>query len=303
MNHHKASTLHGAMSDDDQVLQSEAVKQACGLFCRYPPTKSLCDEEANDRLLVDHIMAIRSAIYAIHPYPCISMFRFLYPTIIRHPVYASTILPLLTTSTTSGSPSASNSPLFLDIGCCVGQVIRQLIVDGCNPRQLIGVDLHKEYLTYGYELFRDGPDSAHPLQSRLEAGDIFDPGFLLDLNGRVSVIHIASVLHLFSWDRQQDIAKRLDELLVGGSEGLIVGSQLGVKGGGELLLPEPQTRGPGVFRHDRKTFKHLWTSVGNGSWDVEVTEHAWDVDLKKHPIRLVREGEQVIVLSFVVRRR
>jgi SAM-dependent methyltransferase len=288
-------------NDEDQALQTQAIGQARKLFSKYPPTKGLCDESdkaAKDRLLTDHILKVRSAIYDVHPYPCISMFRFLYPTITQHPVYASTILPLLLSES-----SESSGPLFLDVGCCVGQVIRQLVVDGCKPTQLIGVDLYSEYITHGYDLFMDGPHSAYPLKSRLEAGNIFDPEFLVELNGRVTVIHIASVLHLFSWNRQQDIARRLDKLLVGRPECLIVGSQLGVRGGGELTPTEPRFRGSGVFRHDADTFKDLWTSVGSGNWDVEVIEHVWDVDLKKHPMKLAREGEEVIVLRFVVKRK
>ncbi|KIM34568.1 hypothetical protein M408DRAFT_325934 [Serendipita vermifera MAFF 305830] len=282
------------MSDEDVISQTRAVEQAHALFSQYLATKALCsDEAAKDRLLLNHILAIQSAIYAVHPYPCIAMFRFLYPTITQHPIYKTTILPLLTAKPSS---AAQTPPLFLDVGCCVGQVLRQLIVDGVDPTQLTGVDLYQDYLTHGYDLFMDGPDSEHPLKSRLEAGDIFDPIFIADLNGRVTVIHISSVFHLFSWDRQLAVAKRLDELLVNTDEGLIVGSQLGVQGGGELAESH-------VFRHDSKTFKHLWESVGDGKWDVEVAEHVWDVDLKKHPMKLAREGDVVIVLRFVVKRR
>lgn len=277
--------------DDDKSIQTRAIKQAHALFSQYPPTKYLCSNDvAEDRLLLEHILAVQSAIYAVHPYPCISMFRFLYPTINQFPTYKSTVLPLLATT-----PVTPSSRLFLDVGCCVGQVIRQLIVDGVEPTQLIGVDLHQEFITNGYDLFKDGPDSEYPLKSRLEAGDIFDPTFLADLDGKVTVIHISSVLHLFSWQKQVDVANRLDKLLASGEECLILGTQLGVQGGGPLAESQ-------VFRHDTKTFKHLWESVGNGKWDVKVVEHVWEVDLKKHPMRLAKEGDVVIVLHFVVRR-
>ena len=280
------------MSEDDQTSKSKAIEQARVLFSQYEPTKGLCSAEG--RLLLDHILAVQTAIYAIHPYPCISMFRFLYPTITQHPIYKSSILPLLSTPPSPDAPT--DLPLFLDVGCCVGQVIRQLVVDGIQPTQLIGADLHQAYITFGYDLFKDGPDSEYPLKSRLEAGDIFDPGFIADLNGHVTVIHIASVFHLFSWNGQLALARRLNKLLASGSESMIVGSQLGVKPGGELAESQ-------VFRQDAETFKHLWESVGDGKWDVDVVEHVWDVDLKKHPMKLAREGDVVLVLRFVVKRR
>jgi hypothetical protein len=95
-------------------------------FSQYPPTASLCGDD--DRLLKQHVLAIRAKAYAVHEYPCIAVGVFLDPTITRLWNYESEILPRLTGTSTSK---------LLDVGCCVGQVARRLVTDGINPKKSV----------------------------------------------------------------------------------------------------------------------------------------------------------------------
>lgn len=44
---------------------------------------------------------------------------------------------------------------FLDLGCCFGQEIRQLVFDGAPSANTYGSDLWSDFLSIGYELFKD----------------------------------------------------------------------------------------------------------------------------------------------------
>ena len=95
-------------------------------FSQYPPTASLCGDD--DRLLRQHVLAIRDKAYAVYTYPCIQVGMFLDPTITRLWNYESEILPRLTGTSTSK---------LLDVGCCVGQVARRLVTDGIDPKKSV----------------------------------------------------------------------------------------------------------------------------------------------------------------------
>jgi hypothetical protein len=174
------------------------------------------------------------------------------------------------------------------------QSLTSLVIYDNTYCSLIGVDLHPEFIQFGYELFRDGPESAHPLTARFEAGDIFNKDFLADLDGSVDIIHVALVLHLFPLEDQLAIANRFDELLDKQPGALIVGTELGVENAGEI-------RPGGIFRHSVETFKEFWCSIGNG-YEVDVREQKVNLDLNKIPMRLAKKGDSLVKLRFVVKR-
>jgi SAM-dependent methyltransferase len=257
---------------------------AIDLFSQYAPTADLCGDD--NRPLTQHVLEIRAKAYAVHEYPCIDMCAFLNATITGLWNYESEILPRVT------APSRAK---LLDVGCCFGQIARRLVVDGADPKNLIGADLHPEFIQFGYELFRDGPNSAHPLTARFETGDIFNKNFLADLDGSVDIIHVASVLHLFPMKDQLTVANRFDELLDKQPGALIVGTQLGVENAGEV-------RRGGIFRHNSETFKEFWCSIGDGKWEVDVREQKLNIDLDKYAMKLAEKGDSILLLNFVVKR-
>lgn len=95
---------------------------------------------------------------------------------------------------------------LLDAGCCFGQVLRQLVVDGAPPENLAGIDIDQKFIDLGFELFRD----KDRFESRFVVGDVLNSSSSLDqLDGQFDIVHAASFFHLFGWDDQIQIAQRL----------------------------------------------------------------------------------------------
>lgn len=169
---------------------------------------------------------------------------------------------------------------LLDIGCGLGQNLRQLVHAGVAPSRLLAVDLRWELLDLGFELFRD--------RERMEgggatflAGDVLqrdhdDNGGgckagLRELHGVASIIHAANLFHLFSWEKQVVAGIRVAKLLRSDAENaFIFGRQVGsLKAGART----PSTRSEESFLHDEATFQTLWDEVGQATgttWKVKM---------------------------------
>lgn len=279
---------------EDKVVPERTLDAARVLFSRYPPTKSLLVDDSDNSKLTEHILKYRKKAYATYSYPCIAFFMFLEAGIVESPIYSSIILPKL---------KAPSSALLLDVGCGFGQDIRYLVADGVEPQNLIGFDLHEEFIEFGYGLFRDGPDSEVPLKSTFFSGSIFDKESLAQFDGRVDIIHAASFLHLFSLEKQLKAASRLDTLLKQEAGALITGFQLGVENAGVLEAGDGASDdAAGVLRHNAETFKDFWELIGDGKWKVDVSETKLNIDLDQKPVRIALKGETVVMLRFVVTR-
>src|ERR1700744_4549081 len=94
---------------------------------------------------------------------------------------------------------------FLDLGCCVGQEIRQLVFDGAPSANTYGSDLWGDFFAVGYELFSD----KDKLQTTCIAADVFDDRSpLTKLTGKINIIYTGAFFHLFSLEEQEKIAAR-----------------------------------------------------------------------------------------------
>ena len=92
----------------------------------------------------------------------------------------------------------------MDLGCCFGQELRQLVVDGVPSEQLYRIDVDARFLDMGYDLFCD----RETLRSKLIATDVLaqreqtDASVTQDkalegIKGNVDVIWAGSFFHLF----------------------------------------------------------------------------------------------------------
>ena len=190
---------------------------------------------------------------------------------------------------------ADSSAALLDVGCCFGQDLRKLVVDGVNPSQLAGLDLKPEFNELGKRLFRDA-DTHH---IDFYARDIFDDGADWEpLWRRYDVIHITSFLHIWNWDDQVKAARRLVGFLKPKPGSLFVGSGIGSTVGGE----GPNLEGTGTnYRQSEESFARLWREVGN------ITGTKWGVKSRlqrfeptKPAEGQVREDQNMGVLTFEV---
>lgn len=157
---------------------------------------------------------------------------------------------------------------FLDLGCCLGQEIRQLVFDGAPSTNTYGSDLRGEFFPVGYELFKD----EDRLQTTFIAADVFDDSSpLVQLAGQINVIYTGAFFHLFSLPEQEKIALRLVQLLAPQPGSLIVGRQSGSEDSGEFSRAG-DTSGRKHFRHNPQSWKELWDRIG------DMTGTRWSVD-------------------------
>jgi len=194
---------------------------------------------------------------------------------------------------------------FLDLGCCLGQEIRQLVHDGAPATNTYGSDLWPGLMEVGYELFRD----RERLQTTFIAADVFDDASPLvgALAGGVDIVHAGAFFHLFGLEEQETAAMRVVQLLAPRPGSLVIGRQSGGEEAGEFSSSS-RAGGRKHFRHNPRSWKELWDRVGERTgtqWaveaDVRTTEYtlAADSEGKSEAIRQKMTGKG---LRFVVRR-
>ncbi|KAI9827480.1 MAG: hypothetical protein M1832_004830 [Thelocarpon impressellum] len=201
-----------------------------------------------------HISEVRDRAWNVWPYPCIGLFRFLDLGISSTPSYAEIIERLKSGQT------------LLDIGCCFGQEIRKLVSDGAPSENIYGADLHSEFIDAGYDLFQD----KGKIKTTFFSANITEPNSLPQLVGKLDMVWAGSFFHLFGWDDQIAVAKRIVELLKPQKGSVIFGRQAGNVTPGEI--PHEANAGGTMYRHDVSSFEKLWVEVGKQtgtSWQVK----------------------------------
>ncbi|KAG6014704.1 hypothetical protein E4U43_006241 [Claviceps pusilla] len=215
-----------------------------------------------------HILRAREDAWNSSRFPCIGRWKFLRLAEQNDPYYQQVLFRLKL----NGSSDA-----FLDLGCCVGVVLRQLRHDGVEGSQLFGIDLHAKFLDIGYDLFQD-QDS---LGATFVVGDMLDPeDTRLDVMlGKVTIIYAGSFFHLFNWNQQLCVGQRLVGFLKDGTKNaLIYGRQMGTRKPGERAIGNASP----PYLHDKHSFQRLWREIG------DLTKTNWVVDLE--PADVVLEG-------------
>lgn len=204
------------------------------------------------------------------PFPCIGQFRFLILALPHTPSYRSIVSRLR-------APSAK----FLDVGCCFGQDLRALAVEGVPGENLFGVELHGEYHALGHKLFCDDAEvitnvrgAKRPLGATLITADLFDllegdgmrgtAPALQPLLAQIDVLQASAFLHLFTWEKQIDAGVAIVHLMKGPGA-MVVGTQVGSQKPG--LYEQGR-----MYLHDVASFEKLWVEIGartTSEWNVE----------------------------------
>ncbi|OAV96564.1 hypothetical protein, variant [Puccinia triticina 1-1 BBBD Race 1] len=249
--------------------------------------------------LKKHIMKVRETAYAKFPYPCIWAFEFLKGKTTSHPFY---------THVKDKHHSDQHQKFFIDLGTFVGVDIRQVVKDGWNPNNVLGIDIHGEWRDLGHQLFNDRnealpfylgnilevdtlnnepsvePEARPPLELRGLKN-------LNQLKGRVSFISANQLFHLFSKEQQVELAKRCGQLLSHESGAAIFGTQLG--------LPEEKLEVYKLYLHSPTSWEKMWKDVLGEKIQVVVRlEKAEDT----HPYRSFESVQDVYWLYWSVAR-
>jgi SAM-dependent methyltransferase len=228
----------------------------------------------DDEALKQHILDVQAKAYKVAPYGCIYLFLFTRRKVSGQPAYHQVVR----------IGRERKNPIYLDVGCCFGSDIREVIHDGFPAARAIGIDLHHELWDLGHELFKSTPET---FPAHFVVGDAFNPEILAvappasmqttgdlapDLNsltslnslrGCVSAIHATAFFHLFKEDKQLHMARALAGLLSAEPGSIILGAHTGAQ---EKGVVHKVHRGVEVdmFAHSAES----WTAM----WDGEVFE-------------------------------
>ncbi|KAI1267976.1 hypothetical protein F5Y18DRAFT_377052 [Xylariaceae sp. FL1019] len=247
----------------------------------------------------EHVYKIRDTLWDMYPYACVGHFRFLSLQFAADPHY-QTALQTLLQDPDSPSQSWDRQTRLLDVGCCVGQVLRKLALDGVDSTRLYGTDIEPRFFDVGYDLFMD----RESFQATFIVGDMLKQqqtgGFGSEdvevLDGRMTFVHAHSFFHLFTWDDQVRAAMRIIRFLDEGRDDVMVfGQQVGTmspRRNGKLGSDK-------VYLHNAETWQLLWDEVG------ERTGTRWRTSME--PIAKIEIGAGGVEsamrkMSFSVRR-
>jgi hypothetical protein len=165
------------------------------------------------------------------------------------------------------------------------------VYDGAPSENIIGADLHGDFMQLGYELFKD----KDTLKTKFLEADIFDPeSSLKPLERKMGIIYVGAFLHLFGWDKQVQVAKRLVELSTPKKGSLVLGRQVGSINPGAVMHSTNSENQ--MYRHDPVTFEKLWKQVG------DETGTSWKVDAKLDTVEGFGQGQKVAWMGPDVRR-
>jgi len=194
-----------------------------------------------------HLLQMREKAWQISSFPCIGRWKFLNLLDSRDALYQQVLFRL--------TLPKSNDAL-LDLGCCLGQALRQLRADGVCGSRLFGIDINPALIDVGRELFRDS-DS---LGATFVVGDMIDPddNRVSQLEGQVTMIQADSFFHLFTWTQQLYIGKRIVSFLKPGTQNAVIfGRQAG-----KLKRKISPWRDGSPYLHNQDSFQELWNEVG-----------------------------------------
>jgi hypothetical protein len=192
----------------------------------------------------DHVVKIRNDAWEVFPYPCIGQFRFLDLSLKTMEQYPEILQRL------------QQGQKLLDMACCFGQEIRQLVVDGAPAENIYGCDLREDYISLGYQLFGD----KDTLRSKFVIANIFDnTSALTELKGQLDIIYAGSFFHLWGWDDQVEVSKKVASLLRPEKGSMIVGRQVGAVTAAEKdHISNPTGT---MYRHNVESFQKMWKGI------------------------------------------
>jgi len=186
--------------------------------------------ESNLETLRFHLLKLwRICKEKYHTYVCIERFLFLKPRLQKHFAYKSLLEKLK-------SQDSQIRKKVIDVGCCFGQDIRHLILDGIETKDIYAVDIHDGYWNVGREFYMDNlshlstrldgittlfEDFAKPYPLPAECTDrVVD-----SLTGNFEAVVCQLVFHVLTKEQTENLTKRMCAMLKKG--GILIGCCVG----------------------------------------------------------------------------
>ncbi|KAI0861121.1 hypothetical protein F4860DRAFT_476913 [Xylaria cubensis] len=266
------------MNDPQKTAEkiAAAAKQNAALYLteippEIEPTRRLLEHSGIAPEDVDaHIRKIRDKAWAVFPYGAIGSFKFLdFNQTLQDPLFE-------TVSKRLRAPESVET--FLDVGCCLGHVVRQLNAEGVPSERLYGTDLQASFLDLGYDLFRDRDST----RATFIAGDMIreEEPRLEELIGKIDIIYASAFFHLFEYEDQIKAGKWMVQFLRPENQNAII---FGNNGG-------PKIVGWEKYVLDEETWRNMWDEIG------EATGTTWKTEMH------VENNDEWIKVRFAVYR-
>ena len=171
----------------------------------------------------------RSVKARLHTYRCVESMAFLIPKVQMFEGYDRLL----------GLYRDKQVVKVADIGCCFGQDVRRLLVDGIPPSMIWAIDVVDGYWSAGLELYQDiGPDKSekadvhridlvHTLFCDLTATDIPSEVSSTVLTRDFDCLILKNVFHVLSLEQGDRLMARMAQMLHAG--GFIMGICVGAR--------------------------------------------------------------------------
>ncbi|KAF2234676.1 hypothetical protein EV356DRAFT_501601 [Viridothelium virens] len=257
------------------------------------PTREVFENYSNiaAEKVLPHVEELRIRAFKVFPYPCIGENRFLNLTLSRHFLYPK-VLSILRQN------SLQHAPKLLDVGCCLAQDLRKIVYDGVPSENVYGLDRDSRFIELSFDLFLD----KESLRSRFVAADLMagstenadddrkdetqnganeqdtrNPSYyaapsgtfssrfvpMESLYGQMSVVVVNSFFHLYNYDEQKELAKRVVRFLRPQSGSLILGRQVGSSQPGHFDSISDKNSGAKRYAHNIKSLRDFWNEVAD----------------------------------------
>ncbi|KAJ5902878.1 hypothetical protein N7495_003406 [Penicillium taxi] len=218
--------------------------------------------------ILQHVTDLRDRAFEVFPYACIGQAAFLDLRIASSPVYQEML------------GRVKNGEKLLDLGCAFGQELRQLIYDGAPSENLYGLDLQPRFLDLGYDLFRDREISKINFISADVLAD--DSELVHNLANQLGIVYISQLLHVFDFDHQVTVLKRVFDLLEDKPGSLLVCRVVACRD--QDAVNATTDRLPYYF-HDLASWDKLWERVKRET-SLKLSVETWEQESElawKHP--------------------
>lgn len=134
---------------------------------------------------------------------------------------------------------------------------RQMIADGVPSDRLYGIEIEKELVDIGYDLFSDFKTN----KAKFMIGDALNPGTSFDaLNNSIDIINDSAFTHLWPWHDQRKVCTMMAGFSRPGA--MIVGRMTGSLKPAEYPALVKGTTG---WRHNVESLQRLWDEVGEAT--------------------------------------
>jgi len=159
---------------------------------------------------------------------------------------------------------------LLDVGCCVAQDLRKLVLDGAPASNLWGLELNPAFVEYAFDLFGDRDTFKAHFITGVDVMDV-NNAELKPLEGSVDICQVNAFLHLWDLEGQKRVCERLVQLMTPAPGALIVGKHIGRVDAQEVPTPVSSPGVKTMFQHNEESFAKMWEEVGRSTgtkWKV-----------------------------------